>query len=30
MSQFIYEWEKPLYKLAFQAIEDKLHEDKII
>jgi 15-cis-phytoene synthase len=29
MSQFIYEWEKPLYKLAFQAIDDKLHEDNI-
>jgi 15-cis-phytoene synthase len=29
MSQFIYEWEKPLHKLAFQAVEDKLHEDKI-
>jgi 15-cis-phytoene synthase len=29
MSQFIYEWEKPLHKLAFQAVEDKLHEEKI-
>jgi 15-cis-phytoene synthase len=29
MSQFIYDWEKPLYKLAFQPIEGKLHEDKI-
>ena len=29
MSQFIYEWEKPLYKLAFQAIEEKFHEDHI-
>ena len=28
MSQFIYEWEKPLYRLAFEAIEDKLQEYK--
>lgn len=24
MSEFIYEWEKPLYQLAFQTVEDKL------
>ena len=24
MSEFIYEWEKPLYQLAFQAVQDKL------
>jgi 15-cis-phytoene synthase len=26
MAQFIYEWEKPLYKLAFETIECKVHQ----
>jgi phytoene synthase len=26
MEQSIYEWEKPLYKLALEKVEDKLHE----
>jgi 15-cis-phytoene synthase len=28
MGEFIYEWEKPLHQLAFQTIEDKIHELK--